>query len=756
MTQVVASAVPSANGHAAKPRRAEPIRVEPPSTPAAKDGEEPRPTGPTFHLNPAAASYIIRVSADGDLEHVHWGPRTRTAYTSPPGGNDSWGPVRTRREFPDVGHGDFRAPAYRISHGGTAVTDLRYAGYDIVAGKPPLAGLPATFGTDDAVSTLEIHLEDKLAGIKATLSYAVFHNLPVVTRSVRLTAGPEGAVVDELASLSIDFPVGEYEMLYTYGQWARENQVVRRKVDHGIQGFQSLAGYTSAAHNPFFALVNPATTESLGQAWGFSLVYTGSFAAQVEVAAKGYTRASLGLNPSHLSWKLSPGESFTSPEVVCVYSAAGVGGMSRTFHNLYRQHLSRSDWTHRTRPSLINNWEATYFDLSQDLLLPIAERAASLGVKMFVMDDGWFGVKHPRINDHQGLGDWTPNPLRFPDGLGAFADRVTGLKVKPLPGTNETTAAHMKFGIWVEPEMVNPKSELYEKHPDWVLHAGRYPHTTARNQLVLNLGLPEVQEYIVGVVTNILKSGSISYVKWDNNRGMHELAHPSDSHRYILGLYSVLDRLTTAFPDVLWEGCAAGGARFDPGLLHYWPQHWVSDNTDARDRISIQMGLSLVYPPSAFGCHVSAVPNHITDRETPLEFRAHVAMLGGSFGLELDATKLSDNDTAALPAILALSEKVNPYVVHGEQYRLSPATSNSPAVLYVLPSGDAVLFAFQLKDSHFPDQPESIRLQGLDADADYEFDGEVYGGDELLTAGWNWWAKGDYRSRVLFVNKVKK
>ncbi|TXT03804.1 hypothetical protein VHUM_04368 [Vanrija humicola] len=751
MTQVANGL--SANGHAAaaaatKTRRVEEIRVEPPTTPAPVDGESQRPTGPTFHLNPANASYIIRVNADGDLEHVHWGARTRNAHSSPDGGRDSWGPVRTRREFPDAGHGDFRQPAYRISHGGTAVTDLRYVSYDIVAGKPPLLGLPATFGADDTVSTLEIHLEDKLAGIKATLSYGVFHHLPVVTRSVRLTAGPEGAVIDELASLSIDFPVDDYEMLHTYGQWARENQVVRRKVDHGTQGFQSLAGYTSAAHNPFFALVNPTTTESLGQAWGFNLVYTGSFAAQVEVAAKGYTRASLGLNPAHLSWALGAGESFTSPEVVCVYSGSGIGGMSRAFHSLYRNHLSRSDWTHRTRPTLINNWEATYFDLSQDVLLPIAERAAGLGIKMFVMDDGWFGVKHPRINDHQGLGDWTPNPHRFPDGLGAFAERVTDLKVKPLP-------ADMKFGIWVEPEMVSPKSELYENHPSWVLHAGKYPQTTARNQLVLNAGLPEVQDYIVDAVTKILSSGNISYVKWDNNRGMHELQHPSDSHRYILGLYSVLDRLTTAFPDVLWEGCASGGARFDPGLLYYWPQHWVSDNTDARDRVSIQLGLSLVYPPSTFGCHVSAVPNHITDRETPLEFRAHVAMMGGSFGLELDATKLSDQDTKQLPAILALSEKVNPYVIHGDMYRLSPWTSSSPAVQYVLPSGDAVLFAYQLKDAHFPDQPPPIRLQGLEANADYEFDGEVYGGDELLTAGWNWWKEGDYQSRVVFVNKLK-
>lgn len=460
----------------------------------------------------------------------------------------------------------------------------------------------------------------------------------------------------------------------------------------------------------------------------------------------------LGLQPLHLSWKLAPGESFTTPEAVAVYSAEGLGGMSRSFHGLYRRHLSRSSWTFKPRPALINNWEATYFDLSEDNLSVIAKKASDLGVKLFVMDDGWFGTKHPRLADNAGLGDWVVNPKRFPGGLDKFVDQITNFKVA---GGDKK----MKFGIWVEPEMVNPKSELYENHPEWALHAEGYDLTEVRNQLVLNLALKEVQDYIIDMLSNLLGSANISYVKWDNNRAMHELPSPSVPHAYILGLYRVLDTLTTRFPDVLWEGCASGGGRFDAGLYHYWAQSWTSDNTDAIDRLFIQFGTSLVYPPSSFGAHVSAVPNHQTERVTPLEFRAHVAMMGGSFGFELDLNKLPEEEQAQIPKLIELSEKVNPFVINGDLYRLArPDESNWPAALYVLPDKSAAaLLAYRMASTinwHSP----ALKLQGLEADATYVLEevGEKdveYQGKTLMNVGLKLAMRGDYQSRVLLLKR---
>lgn len=492
--------------------------------------------------------------------------------------------------------------------------------------------------------------------------------------------------------------------------------------------------------------MRPDTDEENGDAWAMSLVYSGSFEATVEKSATGTTRATLGLNPLHLSYKVAPGQTFHSPECILTYSNHGLGGLSRTIHKLYRHNLCRSEWVLRPRPCLVNNWEATGFDMDEEVLLPIAKAAAEVGINLFVMDDAWFGNKYPRINDRQGLGDWVPNPKRFKDGLGAFVDRVTALN-----------HGKMKMGIWVEMEMVNPKSELYLAHPDWVLHAPDMPRTEGRNQLVLNLGLPAVQNYIMDAVRTILDSANISYVKWDNNRAIHELAHPSDAHKYMLGLYRVLDLLTRSYPEVLFEGCASGGGRFDPGLLTYWPQHWTSDNTDAVDRLQIQFGASLAYPASAMGCHVSAVPNQQTGRTTPLQFRAHVAMMGGGFGFELDLNKLPKEELEAIPGIVALAERVNPFVVQGEMYRLAVPwgrSGNWPAVLYTL-GGDAVLLAYQVRSQVSRDGPPPLRLKGLDPAARYDVDGAEWRGSELMSVGMSLpWAKQDFQSAVVFVTRM--
>lgn len=512
--------------------------------------------------------------------------------------------------------------------------------------------------------------------------------------------------------------------------------------------FGSTTGYSSHLHNPFLALVSPSATETQGEAWGFSLVYTGSFSVEVEKGSQGLTRALMGINPAQFSWPLGAGETFTSPECVAVYSGSGIGDMSRKFHRLYRNHLIKSKFATETRPPLLNSWEGLGFNYNETTIYRLARQSADLGVKLFVLDDGWFGVKHPRVSDNAGLGDWEVNPTRFPHGLPALVKNITDLKVN---STNDK----LKFGLWFEPEMVNPNSTLYETHPDWALHAGSYTRSETRNQLVLNLGLPEVQDYIVEVLSNILGNSSISYVKWDNNRGIHEAGHSYTDHLYMLGMYKVFDRLTTKFPDVIWEGCASGGGRFDPGVLQYFPQIWTSDNTDAMDRITIQFGTSLVYPPSAMAAHISHVPNGQTQRTTPIMFRAHVAMMGGSFGFELNPDDMKEDDRKMVPTILALAEKVNPIVIKGDMYRLNlPEDSNWPAALFVSENGkEAALFFFQLlanNNNLFP----PVRLQGLDAKANYKVDGnQTLSGATLMNFGLQYNFKHDFDSRLVWLEK---
>jgi alpha-galactosidase len=514
--------------------------------------------------------------------------------------------------------------------------------------------------------------------------------------------------------------------------------------------FGSQAGYASHVHNPFFALVTPSTTEGSGEAWGFSLVWTGSFEATAEKFSNGYTRVLMGLNSLHSSIRVEPGQTFQSPEAVAVYSSEGIGGVSRSYHDLYRNHLSRHKATKETRPILLNSWEGLGFNINQTSLVNLAGEAEEIGVQLFVNDDGWFGVEYPRNNDSQGLGDWTANPALFPDGLGPYVEEVNNLTV-----LNSSTP--MQFGIWVEPEMVNPNSTLYNEHPDWVLHAGKYQRTLTRNQLVLNVALPEVQDYIITAISRVLDSANIQYVKWDNNRAMHEMAHPSNDYKYILGLYRVIDNLTTNYPNVLWEGCASGGGRFDPGLLHYWPQHWTSDNTDASDRLTIQMGTSLVYPPSSMGCHISAVPNQMTGRNISIEYRGHVAMMCGSFGLELNPEELSSAEAAAIPGIMSAAHRVNPIVIGGDFYRLAhPATSNWPAVQFVSADGSqAVVFAFQQFMQVKP-VPPPLRLAGLDPTARYsnDLDNATYSGATYMNGGLNiQFTRKDYQSKLIWLTK---
>ncbi|EYE99201.1 alpha-galactosidase [Aspergillus ruber CBS 135680] len=711
--------------------------------------------GTSFALNGDNVSYIFHIDpATGDLISDHFGGSVTGAIpaAAEPIVNGWVGATgRIRREFPDQGRGDFRIPAVRIRQSaGYTISDLQYQSHTIVQGKPGLPGLPATFGSEEDVTTLVVHLHDNYSSVAADLSYSIFPKSDAIVRSVNITNLGEGNVtIDALSSLSVDLPYEELEMIYLRGDWAREAHRERRKVEYGVQGFGSSTGFSSHLHNPFLSLVHPSTTESQGEAWGFSLVYTGSFAVNVEKGSQGFTRALLGFNPSQLSWTLRPGETLTSPECVSVYSATGIGGMSRSLHRLYRKHLIKSKFATSDRPALLNSWEGLDASINASNVYQLAEESAKLGIKLLVMDDGWFGNEYPRDDDTAGLGDWQVNQAKFPDGLGTLVNNVTALKAA-------NTSTPLRFGIWVEPEMVNPNSTLYHEHPDWALHAGDYPRSLSRNQLVLNVALSEVQEFIIDSMTRLLKSADISYVKWDHNRGIHEMPSPSTDHAYMLGLYHVFETLTSRFPDVLWEGCASGGGRFDPGVLQYFPQIWTSDDTDGGERVAIQMGTSLAYPPSAMGAHISAVPNQQSSRSVPVEFRGHVAMMGGSFGLELNPEELHEDEKAALPALIQLAEKVNPIVLEGDMWRLAlPEETNWPAVLFISADGTkAVLFAFQMR-ANIDNSSPWVRLEGLDAKAEYRVDGgSVYTGQTLMSMGLQFVFEGDYQSRVVMLDRV--
>lgn len=485
---------------------------------------------------------------------------------------------------------------------------------------------------------------------------------------------------------------------------------------------------SSHQHNPFAALAKPGTDEHQGEVYGFSLVYSGGFAIEAEVDAFSHTRLGIGLNPFDFSWRLAPGESFQTPEAVMVYSAEGLGGMSRTYHRLYRTRLVRGTFRDKERPILVNNWEATYFNFNADKLVDIAAEGSKLGIELFVLDDGWFGK---RDADNSSLGDWTEDLRKLPGGLADVAKRVNDLG--------------MQFGLWVEPEMISPDSDLYRAHPDWCLHVPGRRRTEARWQLVLDLTRAEVRDYVYNALSKIFSSVPIAYVKWDMNRNLTEIGSaelPAErqaetAHRYVLGLYELIDRLTGDFPHILFESCSSGGGRFDPGMLYYMPQTWTSDDTDAAERLKIQYGTSLVYPISAMGAHVSAVPNHQVGRVTPLSFRGDVAM-SGNFGYELDLTKFTDEEKELVKQQVANYKEIRSLVQQGNLYRLqSPFEGNETAWMFVSDDQrEALVYYFRVMAVPYPAR-RTLKVRGLNPDLDYTVldSGEVFGGDRLMQAG---------------------
>lgn len=698
----------------------------------------------TFHLTNGRISYLMKILPNGTLGQLYFGRAIRDRenfdhlleFASRPmsscvfEGNPYFSLEHCRQEYPSHGSTDFRRPAVELRQpNGSRITSFVYHSHTVAPGKPALEGLPATYCEQDSeAETLTIRLRDELLNVSVYLNYTLFSSHPALARSARIVN--EGGLELHLThamSLSLDLPDREYELLHFSGAWGRERHLKVRRLEQGVQSVESLRGHSSHNHNPFVMLRRPGTDEDQGEVLGFSLVYSGNFLAQAEVDTWDTTRITLGINPFGFDWKLEPGEGFQTPEAVAVYSHQGMGAMSRTFHTLYRSRLARGEWRDRPRPILINNWEATYFNFDEDKLVSIAQAAKRDGVELFVLDDGWFGA---RRSDRAGLGDWIANPELLPQGIPGLAERVEALG--------------MKFGLWFEPEMVNRDSDLYRAHPDWLLQTpGRTP-SHGRNQFVLDFSRPEVVDRVHAMMADILSGAKVSYVKWDMNRSITEAysaALPPDRqgevfHRYILGVYDLYERLTSAFPHVLFESCASGGGRFDPGMLYYAPQAWTSDDSDAAERLKIQYGTSFCYPVVSMGAHVSAVPNHQVNRATPLSTRANAAYFG-TFGYELDLNRLTSEEREQVRTQIAFMKEHRDVIQFGDFYRLlSPFQGNYTAWMAVSPDRRTALVGWYKTLNEVNGPFRRLRLRGLDPALCYTVDGtSAHYGDELMEVG---------------------
>lgn len=699
-----------------------------------------------FHLQAKDTSYVIQIAKGGYLLHLYWGKRIKTYrysnYIQQVDRGFSGNPYEQKedrtfsldtlpQEYPQYGNTDFRKPAYQIQlPNGSTVSDLRYDSHVIFKGKKKLDGLPATYVEDEnEAETLEITMKDGVAGLTVILSYTVFEQLNVITRSIRFkNESSEPMNLLSALSMSVDFMDADFDFLHLHGAHVKERHIARQPLRHGIQSIESARGASSHQHNPFVALLRKGTTEDVGEVYAFNFVYSGNFLAQAEVDQFSTTRVTMGINPFDFNWKLEGGEEFQAPEVVMVYSSSGLGEMSRTFHDLYRTRLVRGTFREKERPILVNNWEATYFDFNAEKIMDIAKAGSELGIELFVLDDGWFGK---RDNDKTSLGDWFVDQNKLPEGLNHLA--------------NEVNSLGMQFGLWFEPEMISVDSDLYREHPDWCLHVPNRPNSESRNQLILDFSREDVCEEITKRVCDILASAPISYVKWDMNRHMTEIGSallPPDrqretAHRYMLGLYQVMEKITSSFSEVLFESCSGGGGRYDPGILYYMPQTWTSDNTDAISRLKIQYGTSLVYPIVSMGSHVSAVPNHQVDRITSLDIRGDVAM-SGNLGYELDLTKLPASEKEVVKKQVETYKEIRGLVQFGQFYRLlSPFEGNETAWLFTNDDqSEALVFYFSVLAE--PAAPlKFLKVTGIDPNKEYQLVGtdQVFGGDELMNVG---------------------
>ena len=698
-----------------------------------------------FTLQTLDSTYQMKVDDHGVLLHTYYGaPADETDFSYLIGPEDrgfSGQPGDEKKdrtysmdyyplEYPVQGNGDFRVKALKAGfEGEVPALDLRFVSYELEKGKYSLPGLPALFEAEAGeVETLKITLKDRLEEIYVTLFYGVFEKKNVITRAASIeNRSGKNVTLKRALSFGLDFMEGDMDLIHFYGKHAGERQFERRNLPHGITEISSSRGTSSHHHNPFVILCDKDTTEDFGNAYGVSFIYSGGFKIQMEKDQVDGIRLVCGLDDEEFLWKLAPGETFVTPEAALSYSEKGLTALSDQFQKAYHANLIRSPWKDKKRPTLVNNWEATYFGFDAEKLLKIAGEAADLGLDMLVLDDGWFGKRN---DDNSGLGDWFVNEKKLGWTMKELVDRVNALG--------------LKFGIWLEPEMVSEDSDLYRTHPDWVLQIpGREPNRS-RNQLVLDLSRKEVREYMKKFIDDTLSCANISYVKWDMNRSVDNVYSAADPtlsqgairHKYVLGLYEVMEDMLTRHPDLLLEGCSGGGGRFDAGMLYYAPQIWCSDNTDAIERLRIHYGTSFGYPMSSVSAHVSVCPNHQNGRVTPFKTRGICAMQG-SFGYELDLSKLSEEDKAEARRQITVYNENWELFQSGSYYRLNSPMENHDYTAWSYVSKDQRKASLSViyTDLHGNPKPVRVKLKGLKKDASYDVDGTVYTGTALMRGG---------------------
>lgn len=676
----------------------------------------------SFKLDTKTSTYLVQIHKTGHLVNLYYGspiPDTTISgrwkrWTSasfspydPEDGIDGISTDTAPMEYGTNGAGDFRISALSVrNYHGDSTTDIRYVSHRIYPGKKPIPGLPATYANfDDEAETLEIACADPVTGVQVTLIYSVFHNAGIMTRRVQVANLSESTCsLERVLSLCMDLPSMDFDLITLHGRHNNERNYCRRPLSRGLQGIESKRGASSHNHNPFAALVERGANEEYGRCYGFHLVYSGNFTAMAECDFNGTTRFVLGINPADFRWKLDSGAVFDTPEAVMVYTDRGIGEMSRILHRFYNGNLIRGRWKTEKRPLLINSWEGTYFDFNTDKLVAFAQTAKELGVEMLVMDDGWFGKRN---DDNSSLGDWFVNEEKLSGGLGVLIDRIRGMG--------------LKFGMWFEPEMVSPDSELYRAHPDWHIHTKGRPPQLGRHQYVLDLTRKDVRENIWHQMDAILSKYQIDYIKWDFNRNITDAAsawlEPDRQgeffHRYVLGTYELMERLITTYPNILLENCSGGGGRFDPGMLSYSPQIWASDNTDPIDRLAIQFGTSLCYPASTMGAHVSACSR------TDIATRGDVA-LWGTFGYELDPRRLTAAEKEKVKQQVHEYHRYYDLIHYGDLYRLiSPWEDSHHAAWEFVSPGREEALVTKVTVGNVWDRYRIVRLRGLDPEKQY-------------------------------------
>ena len=712
----------------------------------------------TFALHTKNTTYMMQADDYGYLLHLYYG---RKAILPPEyllvkkdrgfSGNP-YDALKDRtysldvlpQEFPFDGSGDFRSTSFSLhTQEGVYGCDLRFKKAEVIQGKTVLKGLPAMREVN--AESLEITLEDSFLHLEVILAYSVYEDVDIITRSVRIINHGQPIIIDNIKSASLDFVCGNYDVISFYGRHTMERIPNRQAIQHGIYKVSSKRGTSSHQYNPALILCSHDATETSGDAYSMNFVYSGSFEALVEGDQYNQKRMAMGIAGDYFAYPLGKEETFYAPEVMLSYSFEGLTKLSQNLHQGMNKYLICDPYQGELRPILINSWESCYFDFDGEAIYQLAKSAKDCDIDMVVMDDGWFGKRN---NDDAGLGDWYVNEEKLGESLASLTHRIHELG--------------MKFGIWFEPECINEDSDLYRKHPDYALKVPGRKFIRSRDQLVLDFSRQEVVDAIFNQVCDVLDHAEIDYIKWDFNRSISDLYSSTTMqgkviYDYVLGLYDFLARLIKRYPSLLIEGCSGGGGRFDAGMLYYTPQIWLSDNTDAIDRLTIQYGSSFIYPISSFGSHVSAVPNHQNGRITPMNTRAVVSM-SGSFGYELDITKLSDDDRATIKNQVKTFKNYASLIHHGLYYRLTnPLHDEVGAYAFVSEDqNEALIFAVRIitqsaRYAHF------IKVEGLEKDACYKDDqGHFYEANVLKTQGLPLIIEqGEYQAYTIHLTKLK-